>query len=43
MAGEPHEKKVKTLLGDDEEDEEGPDEESEEVIFPLSTLRNINF
>jgi len=34
--GEPQEKKVRTLLVDEEEDEEGLDEEPEEVIFLLS-------
>lgn len=34
--GEPQEKKVRTLLMDEEEDEEGLDEEPEEVIFLLS-------
>lgn len=33
--GEPQEKKVRTLM-DEEEDEEGLDEEPEEVIFLLS-------
>lgn len=31
--GEPQEKKVRTLLENEEEDEEGFDEEPEEVIF----------
>lgn len=31
--GEPQEKKVRTLLENEEEDEEGLDEEPEEVIF----------
>lgn len=34
--GEPQEKKVRTPLMDEEEDEEGLDEEPEEVIFLLS-------
>lgn len=33
--GEPQEKKVRTLLEDEEEDEEGPDEAPEEVIYLL--------
>lgn len=35
--GEPQEKKVRTLIKDEEEDEEGLDEEPEEVIFLLSS------
>lgn len=33
-AGEPQEKKVRTLLESEEEDEEGLDDEPEEVIIP---------
>ncbi len=45
--GEPKEKKVRTLLENEEEDEEGLDEEPEEVIFlpvfsPVHPVHLIN-
>lgn len=39
--GEPQEKKVRTLLEDEEEDEEGPDEEPEERILSCKNAGSI--
>lgn len=40
--GEPQEKKVRTLLENEEEDEEGLDEEPEEVIVFSSNLSSAS-
>lgn len=40
-AGEPHKKKVKSLLGDDEEEDEGPDEDSEERIVSCKKAGSV--